>query len=405
MNMQDFNEALAVPHDGGRTRKGAPLVSLCAILGGWTLLRLGMWEPPTVSAEELTPLLMPPVMDHLSYSVVEDIADGAALIDRDEPAALRHGFLDRTDTTSPPLMGASYRPRAEVNTPEPQGQSLFAERAQLAASHQLVWSAAMAYLPMPRALSDALKTREKTKPLLASAATLTALAPFEAAAGKREMDRWSLDAWAFWRQDSGMLPARSLGRAPSYGASQAGAVLRYELQPESAHRPRAYARAYAALSDADEQEFAAGFSAKPIPSLPLRAHIEGRALRSGDDTEARMAGFVTTELQPLDLPAGLKGEAYAQAGYVTGDRATAFADGQVHVMREVADFDLARVELGGAGFAGAQKGASRVDIGPSMRVDLKLGDVPARLSVDWREQVAGDAQPDSGLAVTLSTRF
>jgi hypothetical protein len=40
-----------------------------------------------------------------------------------------------------------------------------------------------------------------------------------------------------------------------------------------------------------------------------------------------------------------------------------------------------------------------------MRLDWSLGDVPARVSVDYRQQVAGDAEPGSGVAATVSTRF
>jgi hypothetical protein len=40
-----------------------------------------------------------------------------------------------------------------------------------------------------------------------------------------------------------------------------------------------------------------------------------------------------------------------------------------------------------------------------MRIETRIADTPARLSVDWRQRIAGDAEPGSGLAVTLSTRF
>jgi hypothetical protein len=40
-----------------------------------------------------------------------------------------------------------------------------------------------------------------------------------------------------------------------------------------------------------------------------------------------------------------------------------------------------------------------------MRLDVTLGEVPARVSLDWRERVEGDAGPGSGIAVTLSTGF
>jgi hypothetical protein len=45
------------------------------------------------------------------------------------------------------------------------------------------------------------------------------------------------------------------------------------------------------------------------------------------------------------------------------------------------------------------------DLGLWQRLDVTLGAVPARVSLDWRERVEGDAGPGSGAAVTLSTRF
>lgn len=66
---------------------------------------------------------------------------------------------------------------------------------------------------------------------------------------------------------------------------------------------------------------------------------------------------------------------------------------------------LVRLSLGAGAWGGAQEGAHRVDLGPTMRLDVTLGAVPARISLDWRERVEGDAGPGSGAAVTLSTRF
>jgi hypothetical protein len=45
------------------------------------------------------------------------------------------------------------------------------------------------------------------------------------------------------------------------------------------------------------------------------------------------------------------------------------------------------------------------DLGLWQRLDVMLGAVQARVSLDWRERVEGDAGPGSGAAVTLSTRF
>jgi len=64
-----------------------------------------------------------------------------------------------------------------------------------------------------------------------------------------------------------------------------------------------------------------------------------------------------------------------------------------------------RLSVGAGAWGGAQDDAQRFDIGPTLRLDLTVGEVPARLSLDWRERIGGQAGPDSGLAATLSTRF
>jgi hypothetical protein len=124
----------------------------------------------------------------------------------------------------------------------------------------------------------------------------------------------------------------------------------------------------------------------------------------------RPAAYVISELAPVPLPYGARLEAYGQAGWVGGPDPTGFADGQASVtgeLRKVAGLtdNAMRLSLGVATWGGAQKDAQRIDIGPTLRLDMTLGDVPARISVDWRERVGGDAGPDSGLAATLSTQF
>jgi hypothetical protein len=142
----------------------------------------------------------------------------------------------------------------------------------------------------------------------------------------------------------------------------------------------------------------------------VRVAGELRAFDGPFASELRPGGFVVTEFAPLALPFDLALDAYAQAGYVGGEAATAFADGQVAVTREVVRFAPGfgapvRLSIGAGAWGGAQEDASRVDIGPTLRLDLEVGEVPARFSVDWRERVGGDAAPASGVAATLSTRF
>jgi hypothetical protein len=132
---------------------------------------------------------------------------------------------------------------------------------------------------------------------------------------------------------------------------------------------------------------------------------ELRLTRAGGQTSARPAAYAVTELPRIDLPAGFKGEAYAQAGYVGGDFATAFVDGQLKLDRQLARLGNAELRAGGGAWGGAQKGAARLDIGPSATLAFKLGETNSRLSMDWRFRVAGDAAPKSGPALTISAGF
>jgi hypothetical protein len=221
--------------------------------------------------------------------------------------------------------------------------------------------------------------------------------------------RWSVDGWALWRQGSEASPV-SQGRVPIYGASQAGAVLHYRLAPQDPRDPRLFARAYRALVELGESELALGASARPLARLPLRMAGELRYTDTPDSQALRPAAYLVTEMAPLPLAFGFRLEAYGQAGWVGGDDATGFADGQASLTGEVDEVarlsdNALRLSLGAGAWGGAQEDAQRIDIGPTLRLDLTLGTVPARVSVDWRERVGGDAGPQSGLAATLSTRF
>lgn len=389
-----------------RASRGSPLLALSLILMGWVSGRVVLWETPFPAQMDMlsSQLLVEntgPVVPLLSkpskpQSPVQQAREwsmaGPASLPQPLPAGSKFGAYSFSETpyVTPPL-------------PFEANQPLEAAHQHSAVGHQLLWMAAMAYLPLPDSIAQASKANDGSR-LQRSAPQLPAQG-LPKPQDKPRADRWSLDNWAFWRQGSSSIPTTNLGRAPSYGASQAGSVLRYELAPSNARRPRLYLRGYSALAGPSEQEVSAGLSARPLAKIPLRLHAEARALRASGRTSARGAAFVTTELPPAKLPLGLEGEFYGQAGYVLGRNETGFADGQAQVTRKVSDLSLAKIRVGAAAFAGAQKGAQRLDVGPTLRFDLSLGDSPARLSVDWRERVAGDAEPDSGVAVTLSTRF
>ena len=214
--------------------------------------------------------------------------------------------------------------------------------------------------------------------------------------------RWSADGWLMWRDDT-TTPITSGN--PSYGRSQLGAVARYELAPGSRQRPQAYLRGSAALQGAAEQDVAAGLSARPLAGLPLRLAAEVRASDRSNGREVRAAAFVVTELAPQQLPGGLVAEVYAQAGYVGGRDATVFVDGQARVDRSLGTAGQFDLRAGAAAWGGAQDEGARIDVGPTAAMTFRVGQARGRLAADYRFRVAGDAQPASGPALTLSAGF
>lgn len=220
----------------------------------------------------------------------------------------------------------------------------------------------------------------------------------------KPVPRWSFDSWLFLRQSD----ENGISAAPlpaTYGSSQAGAVMRYRLSRSSPNRPTAYIRVTKALAGPSQGDISAGLSARPVANFPVAAMVEGRLSRNGSSTELRPAALLVSELPATELPLEFRGQAYAQAGYVGGDFATGFADGQMKLDRKLADFDLGTLHAGAGAWGGIQKGAERVDIGPTASLTMKVGEAPVRIAMDYRHRVAGDAVPQSGIALTVSTGF
>jgi hypothetical protein len=256
----------------------------------------------------------------------------------------------------------------------------------VAGGHQLLWLAAAAMLPLP-----------------ADVAARFAAAPPPRTASP---PRWSADGWVFLRRGGVPVTFPRLSGGGTYGASQAGAVLRYRLALDDPHRPTVYLRGAGALNGTREQEAALGLAARPLAGFPVAAMAEVRLTRNAQGTSARPALALVTELPPQRLPLGFTGEAYVQGGYVGGRGGTAFVDGLLRAERGLVDLAGAEVKAGAGAWGAKQRGASRLDVGPVAAVRLRLGDTAsARLEADWRFRVAGKAHPGSGPALTLSAGF
>lgn len=375
----------------GARRQGQPLAFLAILLSGWVLLRALFWTSPFVGGDLVVAANAVEPFVSRSASPGPSIASPATRFIEDRPTTSEPGWYP-----AKPLEFIPERPLAAPVWPDGPLRSETTEQTvtptiTTAASHNILWMAAMSHVPVPREVAVIFESRG---PVRGDATKVSAM----------EKKRFSGDGWLLLR-DGGTALTATGARLPSYGRSQAGGVLRYHLAPGSVRDPQAYARASAALVDDDEVEVALGLNARPLAGLPFRAHAEARVTRQSGRTEIRPSAFVTTGFENARLPLGFAARGYGQAGYVGGDFHTPFADGFIVADRSLARFDLAHVKAGAGVWGGAQKGASRIDVGPSANLELTIGEMPTRLSLDYRVRVAGDARPASGAALTLSTGF
>ena len=205
-------------------------------------------------------------------------------------------------------------------------------------------------------------------------------------------------AGSFWlvaRAGSGP-PGGVLGA--QLGGSQAGARLTYAL---TNNRRLAIAARVSTPLGPGAKELALGLEWQPT-RLPVRVIVEQRLPLNGrgGPTLGLVGGF-----GPQRVAAGFALEGYAQGGVIARDGGEGFADGAARIAHPVASLGKVRFDLGVGTWAAAQKGATRIDLGPSLVAHVPLADQPIRLSLDWRQRVAGNAKPDSGLVFTLGADF
>jgi hypothetical protein len=101
----------------------------------------------------------------------------------------------------------------------------------------------------------------------------------------------------------------------------------------------------------------------------------------------------------LPLPLRFRLEAYGQAGVVGAGSRDLFVEASARAAHPAGG----GISLGAGVWGAAQPGAARFDVGPSLT--LRLPQLGANLSADWRFRAAGRAQPGSGPALTLHTDF
>jgi hypothetical protein len=213
------------------------------------------------------------------------------------------------------------------------------------------------------------------------------------AAARRAPGRWSLSAWTF---------VRSAGAAPlapggTLGGGQSGLRASYALR--RGRRPLLLsARLYAPHSRPAGAEASLGVDWKPSSRLPLRLLGERRQALG---REGRSAFALTLHGGVSEARLGaLRIDAYGQAGVVGARSRDLFAESSARL-----SLPLGRLRLGLGGWAAAQPGASRADVGPTASLRLPVAGRSVTATADWRLRIAGRAEPGSGPALTLATDF
>ena len=395
---------------GRARRRGQPLIALVLVLVSWVGARAALWEnakfnlaqpqvvpinPPRSTARSAAPQNQTPAVN----TPAQSHRIGPRMLERPVSVVPAAPLAPPNTQAPPPPAGLPDQANA-LHRATVLGATPLTPR--VAFGHQELWLAGMNLLASEPA--EAMGEPPLLRPMLP--------AVLAAAAGARAgRSHWSVDGWLLLRPGGNFFNAPGAGLPGAvvptgfYGGSQGGLIIRYFLAPGSKLDPAVYLRGSSGIQRPRGEELAAGFSLRPVPGLPLRVLAEARATRTINGTIMRPAAALVSELPPARQPLGLRGETYLQAGYVGGRGATAFVDGQARLERPLVHAGGFALRAGGGVWGGAQRGASRLDVGPTATVSFRLGAAQSRVSADYRWRVAGNAAPGSGPVVTLSAGF
>lgn len=252
--------------------------------------------------------------------------------------------------------------------------------------------AAVFYAPIPQLDEWPLSRMASAAMPARRSSTTTAQQSMPQAALAARIDRLQLSAWALLRGQPG--PA-SLAAGGTLGGSQGGARLTYIITPGIA----ASLRSTSPIGGGRGGEVAAGIRITPIRTIPVSLTAERRqAIGRFGGGRSAFALFLEGGVYQRRMPLGFELDAYAQAGVVGARRRDLFADGGYTLTKPL----FGRFSAGFGMWGGIQPGLYRVDAGPrlSMRVRNNM-----RVHVDYRQRVAGNAEPGSGPVLTLAGDF
>ncbi len=208
---------------------------------------------------------------------------------------------------------------------------------------------------------------------------------------KPSLDRVQLTSWALLR---GSPAPGALAAGGTLGGSQAGARVTYNFNRWLA----ASLRTTSPVGGSRGAEAAAGIRITPFRSIPISITAERRQSISPHGGRSAFALFAEGGLYRQPMPWRFNLDAYVQAGIVGLKSRDFFADGAFALSRPV----WGRFSAGFGVWGGVQPGVYRIDAGP--RISVRVRD-NIHAHVDWRQRLAGSAQPSSGPALTLAADF
>jgi hypothetical protein len=240
--------------------------------------------------------------------------------------------------------------------------------------------------PLSRIASAAMPARSTvTAPMQSTAPAITAA----------RIDRIQFTMWAMLRNSQGLVTSSSsLASGGTLGASQAGARLFYNFSPMISAVVRT-------SSEVGKRggEVAGGVRIRPLRSIPVWITAERRqALGKFGGGRSAFALFAEGGVYDRPMPWDFRLDAYVQGGVVGFRSRDLFADGGLTFTRPV----YRQFSAGFGVWGGVQPGIYRVDAGPRLTMQVRRN---VRVHLDYRQRLAGDAEPGSGPTVTLAGDF
>ena len=215
------------------------------------------------------------------------------------------------------------------------------------------------------------------------------------------LSRWGGEvyAYSFWRQSTG--DGSVLAPGAQYGGSQSGIIGTFDPF-NSPDRGLSLLARGSITPDGDNREVALGIRWRPGSNWPLTVSAERRFRAGAPD---RFAAYLAGGVDSLPIAGRLSLDAFGQAGYVTGRGSGGFFDAQARAMYPLTKISGVPLSAGAGVWAGGQKDALRVDVGPTLIGNIDTGPTTILIQLDWRLHAAGNAEPQNGLALTISTGF